>query len=53
MTSVQIGSKDMRAKESRCTSVTNHLVVVVVVAFIVVVVVVLVVVLIVVVRLCW
>ena len=29
MTSVQIGSKDMRAKESRCTSVTNHLVVVV------------------------
>ena len=25
MTSVQIGSKDMRAKESRCTSVTNHL----------------------------
>ena len=47
MTSVQIGSKDMRAKESRCTSVTNHLVVVVV-ALIVVVVVVLVVVLIVV-----
>ena len=30
MTSVQIGSKDMRAKERRCTSVTNHLVVVVV-----------------------
>ena len=29
MTSVQIGSKDMRAKERRCTSVTNHLVVVV------------------------
>ena len=41
MTSVQIGSKDMRAKESRCTSVTNHLVgVVVVVALIVVAVVV-------------
>ena len=40
MTSVQIGSKDMRAKESRCTSVTNHLVVVVVVVALIVVVVV-------------
>ena len=39
MTSVQIGSKDMRAKESRCTSVTNHLVVVVDLIVVVVVVV--------------
>ena len=46
MTSVQIGSKDMRAKERRCTSVTNHLVVVVVVVVVALIVVVVVVVLI-------